>query len=255
MAFAARRDVCGAFTGVATPAGQPGVRQLKQILRAERGTTSGGLHERIRRHRISPPSRQRKQLAVRAIDVDQVVTIVPATLDELQLTTEQRMEPMRHPNPRRIRRDGCPVRRRPRPLRHWARTCAVIPGGTGRDCGCTGTIIVRMDSAYYNAAVISAVRRSGAPFPVTTPTRCRNALMPMTARLRTGISSAIMAPCLACRSRMCPSRLMPSCVSAQLPRTSPSRSTCGPGSSRRPANRPLMRSLTGRAAAREVRSR
>src|SRR5271165_6891453 len=29
--------------------------------------------------------------------------------------------------------------------------------GTARDCGCTGTIIVRMDSAYYNAAVIGAI--------------------------------------------------------------------------------------------------
>jgi len=78
--------------------------QFEQILRAERGTTRGGFHERIRRHRISPLSRQRKQFAVHAIDVDQVVTIVPATLDELQLATEQRMEPVRHPNPRRIRR-------------------------------------------------------------------------------------------------------------------------------------------------------
>jgi DDE family transposase len=41
--------------------------------------------------------------------------------------------------------------------------------GTARDCGCTGMIIVRMDSAYYNAAVISAVRRSGGRFSVTTP--------------------------------------------------------------------------------------
>jgi hypothetical protein len=41
--------------------------------------------------------------------------------------------------------------------------------GTARDCGCTGTIIVRMDSAYYNAAVISAVRRGGARFSVTAP--------------------------------------------------------------------------------------
>jgi hypothetical protein len=40
---------------------------------------------------------------------------------------------------------------------------------TARDCGCTGTIIVRMDSAYYNAAVTGAVRRGGARFPVTTP--------------------------------------------------------------------------------------
>ena len=41
--------------------------------------------------------------------------------------------------------------------------------GTARDCGCTGTIIVRMDSACYNAAVISAVRRGGARFSVTAP--------------------------------------------------------------------------------------
>jgi hypothetical protein len=41
--------------------------------------------------------------------------------------------------------------------------------GTARDCGCTGTIIVRMDSAYYNAAVIGAVRAQGARFSVTVP--------------------------------------------------------------------------------------
>ena len=40
---------------------------------------------------------------------------------------------------------------------------------TARDCGCTGMIIVRMDSAYYNAAVIGAVRRGGARFSVTVP--------------------------------------------------------------------------------------
>jgi hypothetical protein len=41
--------------------------------------------------------------------------------------------------------------------------------GTARDCGCTGTIVVRMDSAYYNAAVIGAVRRADARFSVTVP--------------------------------------------------------------------------------------
>ena len=40
---------------------------------------------------------------------------------------------------------------------------------TARDCGCTGTVIVRLDSAFYNAAVIGAVRRGGARFSVTTP--------------------------------------------------------------------------------------
>ena len=41
--------------------------------------------------------------------------------------------------------------------------------GTARDCGCTGTIIVRVDSAFYNAAVLGAVRRGGARFSVTVP--------------------------------------------------------------------------------------
>jgi hypothetical protein len=41
--------------------------------------------------------------------------------------------------------------------------------GTARDCGCTGTIIVRMDPAYYNGAVISAIRSQGARFSVTAP--------------------------------------------------------------------------------------
>jgi hypothetical protein len=41
--------------------------------------------------------------------------------------------------------------------------------GAARDCGCTGMIIVRMDSAYYNASVIGAVRRQGARFSVTVP--------------------------------------------------------------------------------------
>src|SRR5262249_10731174 len=38
-----------------------------------------------------------------------------------------------------------------------------------RGCGCTGTIIVRLDSAFYNAAVIGAIRRGGARFSVTAP--------------------------------------------------------------------------------------
>ena len=41
--------------------------------------------------------------------------------------------------------------------------------GTARACGCTGTIIVRLDSAFYNAAVIRAIRGQGARFSVTVP--------------------------------------------------------------------------------------
>jgi hypothetical protein len=48
-----------------------------------------------------------------------------------------------------------------------------------RASGCTGTIVVRMDSAYYAAAVIAAVRRNGARFSVTAP---------VTAAIRTAIA-------------------------------------------------------------------
>ena len=41
--------------------------------------------------------------------------------------------------------------------------------GTAREAGCTGTIIVRLDSAFYNATVIGAIRRGGARFSVTVP--------------------------------------------------------------------------------------
>jgi hypothetical protein len=40
---------------------------------------------------------------------------------------------------------------------------------TARECGCTGMIIVRADSAYYAGDVIAAIRRGGARFSVTVP--------------------------------------------------------------------------------------
>jgi hypothetical protein len=39
--------------------------------------------------------------------------------------------------------------------------------GAARDTGCSGTIVVRMDSAYYSRAAIWAIRRAGACFSVT----------------------------------------------------------------------------------------
>jgi DDE family transposase len=39
--------------------------------------------------------------------------------------------------------------------------------GTARAAGCTGTIVVRMDSAFYSAAACGAARRAGAFFSVT----------------------------------------------------------------------------------------
>jgi Transposase DDE domain group 1 len=39
--------------------------------------------------------------------------------------------------------------------------------GTARDAGCAGTVVVRMDSAYYSSAACHAARRAGACFSVT----------------------------------------------------------------------------------------
>jgi len=41
--------------------------------------------------------------------------------------------------------------------------------GTAREAGCTGKILVRFDSAFYNSAVIRTVMRHGAHFSVTVP--------------------------------------------------------------------------------------
>jgi hypothetical protein len=39
--------------------------------------------------------------------------------------------------------------------------------GTAREAGCSATIVVRMDSAYYSSAAVQAIRRAGAFFSVT----------------------------------------------------------------------------------------
>jgi hypothetical protein len=48
-----------------------------------------------------------------------------------------------------------------------AASFAACAAGTARATGCTGTIVVRMDSAFYSAAACGAVRRAGAFFSVT----------------------------------------------------------------------------------------
>jgi len=50
-----------------------------------------------------------------------------------------------------------------------AASLAKEAAGTARACGCTGLIIIRLDSGYYSAAVISAIRSAGARFSVTVP--------------------------------------------------------------------------------------
>jgi hypothetical protein len=66
------------------------------------------------------------------------------------------------------------------PSSRGAASLAAQAVGTARACGATGTIVVRMDSAYYAAAVIAAVRRNGARFSVTAP---------VTAAIRTAIAA------------------------------------------------------------------
>jgi hypothetical protein len=55
------------------------------------------------------------------------------------------------------------------PSSRGAESLAAQAVRAARACGCTGTILVRMDSACYAAAVIAAVRRAGARFSVTAP--------------------------------------------------------------------------------------
>jgi hypothetical protein len=48
-----------------------------------------------------------------------------------------------------------------------AASFAAAPAATARAAGCTGTLVVRADSAFYSAAFTGAVRRAGAFFSVT----------------------------------------------------------------------------------------
>jgi hypothetical protein len=48
-----------------------------------------------------------------------------------------------------------------------AASFAAEAAGIARDTGCSGTIVVRMDSAYYSSAAVQAIRRAGAFFSVT----------------------------------------------------------------------------------------
>ena len=108
------------------------------------------------------------------------------------------------------------------PERHAAEVADGAAGGLDL-CGCVGHRGQRPpDRCPLNRVVRFKRRPERRCVGRLSGFGLQHALMSMTARLRTGASSAIMAPCLACRSKMCPSRLMPSCVSAQLPRTRPS---------------------------------
>ena len=76
--------------------------------------------------------------------------------DRGDLHPDQRTAGGRDPAARRDRRLG--------PRRGLVRGRAI---GTARAAGATGLLVVRMDSAFYNAATIAACRRGGARFSVT----------------------------------------------------------------------------------------
>jgi hypothetical protein len=84
-----------------------------------------------------------------------------------------------------------------------AASLAVQAIGTARDCGCTGMIIVRMDSACCNAAVIGAIRAHGARFSVTVPVnssiRAAIAAIPEGARTAIKYPQAVWDDQLDCR--------------------------------------------------------
>ena len=60
-----------------------------------------------------------------------------------------------------------PAARRQRQFRPWCRVVCHRSGHAARATGCTGTLVVRADSAIYSAAFTGAVRRAGAFFSVT----------------------------------------------------------------------------------------
>ena len=62
---------------------------------------------------------------------------------------------------------GHPAARRQSELRRGAASLAAEAISTARQAGCTGKIVFRIDSAYYSAAVLGAIRRGGACFSVT----------------------------------------------------------------------------------------
>ena len=81
------------------------------------------------------------------------------------------------------------------PSARGAASMAVQAISTARACGCSGTIIVRMDSAFYQAEAIGAVRRHDARFSVTVPmngkVRAAIAAMPEDAWTAIGYPRAI----------------------------------------------------------------
>jgi hypothetical protein len=78
------------------PADQVSKRQ--QAIDGERAAAIRDDRERIRRRDVGPAGRQREQLTVLVMQVDPVLPPVLAVRDELEVTAEQRVEPVRYPH-------------------------------------------------------------------------------------------------------------------------------------------------------------
>jgi Transposase DDE domain group 1 len=149
--------------------------------------------------------------------------------------------------------------------------------GTARACGATGTVIVRMDSAYYGAATLAAIRRAGALFSVTVPVnasvRAAVAAIPEEAwkairypravwddQLRCWISDAEVAEAtytaFTSRRRTCRSpRGSSSAASATRTRPRPGRASCSPpGAATRSSPTPRSSSSRPRSSTAATRS-
>jgi len=70
----------------------------EQAINGERAPTRRDDHERVLAHNVGPARRKGEQPAVPAPAVDPIFSPVAPINDELEVTTEQRMEPMDHPH-------------------------------------------------------------------------------------------------------------------------------------------------------------
>jgi len=74
------------------------ISQRQQAASRERAPAIRDHRERIGRHSVSPPCRQREQLTVPVVKMNPVLAPVLPVRDELEVLAEQRMEPVRHPD-------------------------------------------------------------------------------------------------------------------------------------------------------------
>ncbi len=75
------------------------ISQSQQAPDRKRAPAAGNDHERVSRHDIGPPGKQREQLTALVAEMNPVLAPVLAVSDELEIPARQRMKPVRHPHP------------------------------------------------------------------------------------------------------------------------------------------------------------